>query len=57
MRILVDDEARGMIEQMCDVSLKVGGLQNLAAVTQVLKTMEPVDPDGDADELEAGTDA
>ena len=46
MKIIVDKEGRSMIEQMCDVALKTGGIRNLKPVIMVLEKMsdyvEPV---------------
>jgi len=46
MKIIVDKEGRSMIEQMCDVALKTGGIRNLNPVIMVLEKMsdyvEPV---------------
>jgi len=40
MQIFVDDEARVVVEKMCDVSLKVGGLQNMPTVLSVLHNLK-----------------
>jgi hypothetical protein len=46
MVILCDQEAAEIIKQMCDVSLRAGGMQNLGAInaviarTQILKAPE-----------------
>ena len=39
MIIQVDQEGKNVIEQFCDVSLKVGGIQNLNQVNLVLGTL------------------
>ena len=36
MKVVVDKEGRQAINKLCDVALKVGGLQNLSGVTDVL---------------------
>ena len=40
MKILVDEEARKLVEQLCDVTLKAGGLGNINPVLIVLQRME-----------------
>lgn len=40
MKIIVDQEARVMIEQLCDIALKAGGIQNLTGVNHLLKFLE-----------------
>lgn len=40
MIIIVDKEGRNLIQQMCDLSLKTGGIQNLQGVLSVLNTMK-----------------
>lgn len=40
MKLLVDQEAKGLIEQMCDVCLKSGGLKNMPAILSVLQSMQ-----------------
>ena len=50
MRLIVDKEARQVIEGMCDISLKAGGLQNLRAVSQILANIEDFVEDPAADE-------
>ena len=42
MKILVDDEARKLVQQLCDVALKAGGLGNMNPVLTVLKGMEDI---------------
>jgi len=44
MKIIADQEARTVIEQMCDLSLKQGGLRNMQAVLSVLQSIEELDP-------------
>ena len=39
MKILVDNEAKNIITQMADITLKAGGVQNLQAVNTVLSVM------------------
>ena len=51
MKIIVDKEARSLLEQMCDVALKAGGIQNFHPVLAILKNMANlVDPVNPADE-------
>ena len=40
MVIKTDAEGKNVIEQLCDVALRAGGVQNLQAVTEVLKSIE-----------------
>lgn len=39
MKITVDKEGRAAINQLCDVALKAGGLQNLNGITNVLSSV------------------
>lgn len=39
MKISVDKEGRAMINQLCDVALKAGGIQNLNGITQILASI------------------
>ncbi len=52
MVIKCDEEGRQIIEQMLDISLKSGGIQNLQGVTGVLQCLEmlPVEPIENNDE-------
>jgi len=48
MKIIVDKEGRSMIEQMCDVALKTGGIRNLSPVIMILEKMSDyVEPQPD----------
>ncbi len=40
MIIKVDKEAESVIKQMCDLSLKAGGLTNYDVVTETLKCIQ-----------------
>lgn len=40
MKIIVDDEGRKRIEQLCDVALKMAGVQNLNGVNETLESLE-----------------
>ena len=44
MNIAVDKEGRRIIEQLCDIALKTAGIQNLAAVTQILQSLKDDGP-------------
>ena len=39
MKIVVDKEGRDVITRLCDVALKVGGVQNLKTVVDVLNVI------------------
>lgn len=43
MKVIVDQEARIAIEQLCDVALKVGGLRNHVPVSILLNSMEQLE--------------
>lgn len=40
MIIKVDEEGKKVIEQLCDIALKTGGVANLASVTNILEKTE-----------------
>lgn len=40
MKIIVDEQGKQMLQQMCDVALKAGGLQNMQAVLSVLNSIK-----------------
>jgi len=40
MKIAVDTEGQNVIHQLCDIALKQGGVQNLAAVTMILNSIQ-----------------
>lgn len=40
MRIITDIEGRKVIEQLCDIALRAGGLQNIKGVSDILIKME-----------------
>lgn len=40
MKLIVDQEAKGLIEQMCDICLKSGGLKSMQAILTVLQSVE-----------------
>lgn len=40
MKIIVDAEAKNLIQQLCDVALRSGGLRNMEFVLTVLNNME-----------------
>ncbi len=40
MRILTDEEGKKVIEQLCDIALKQGGLQNINAINVILTSIE-----------------
>lgn len=42
MIIMANAEGQKAIQGLCDVALKVGGLQNLQAVTQILRAVKPL---------------
>lgn len=42
MIIQTDKEGKGMIEQLCDIALKSGGLQSLNGITQILSSIKPL---------------
>jgi len=44
MIIQTNDAGRKTIEGLCDIALKVGGLQNMNTVIQVLQTLKPLPP-------------
>ena len=44
MIIQVNDEGKKAIEGLCDIALKVAGLQNLNKVIQILQTLRPIPP-------------
>lgn len=52
MKIVVDEEGRKAIEEMCDMALKVSGIRNLNRVGQILAgvRMEEEPPQSDAGE-------
>ena len=39
MKILVDQEGRNVISQLCDIALKQGGVQNLNQVNLILRSV------------------
>ena len=41
MIIQVDSEGQKAVEALCDVALKIGGLQNMKGVQQVLMAVKP----------------
>ena len=49
MIIQTDEEGKKLVEGLCDVALKVGGLQNLNAVTSALRALVPL-PQKEADD-------
>lgn len=36
MKIIVDEEGKKAVQELCDVALKVGGLQNFNSVGKIL---------------------
>lgn len=42
MKIIVDKDGKDIITQLCDIALKVGGLQNMPAVNVILASMESI---------------
>jgi hypothetical protein len=40
MKILVDQEGRNVIQQLCDLALKQGGVKNLNQVNRILKSVK-----------------
>lgn len=42
MKIQCDEEGKKAIIDMCDIALKVGGLQNLNTVGLVLNSIQPI---------------
>jgi len=44
MKIKVDEEAKKMIEALCDIALKVGGTQNLKGVNDIIAAIEDYEP-------------
>jgi hypothetical protein len=40
MKLIVDQEAKSLIEQMCDICLKSGGLKSMQAILTVLQSLE-----------------
>lgn len=44
MIIQVDADGRKAISQLCDIALKVGGLNNLQGVSDILGALTPVEP-------------
>jgi len=44
MIIQTNDAGKKAIDGLCDVALKVGGLQNYNVVTQVLHALKPLPP-------------
>lgn len=47
MKIEVDQEAKNVIYSLCDVVLKLTGVANMAAVSQVLGTMKLIQSESD----------
>lgn len=47
----VDKEGEHAIQQLCDIALKAGGIQNLERINQVLESVELIsEPDSKEDE-------
>ena len=44
MIIQVNDEGKKAIDSLCDIALKVAGLQNLNKVIQILQSLKPIPP-------------
>ena len=44
MTIQTNDGGKKAIEGLCDVALKVGGLQNLNTIVQILQALKPLPP-------------
>jgi len=44
MIIQTNGEGKKAIEGLCDVALKVGGLQNYQVITQILHALKPLPP-------------
>lgn len=49
MKIIADKEGRKKVEELCDLALRGGGLQNLKEVNKILESVEDIEekePDG-----------
>jgi len=42
MKLQTDKEGKNVIEQLCDIALKQGGIQNFNQVGMVLKSVEMI---------------
>jgi hypothetical protein len=42
LKVLVDPEGRAVIEQLCDIALKAGGMTALQGVVNFLQCIKPI---------------
>ena len=56
MIIKADKEARIAIEQLCDIALKAGGIQNLNGVGKVLDSIKPIEQQNESEKTDGGTE-
>jgi hypothetical protein len=52
MIIKVDNGAKEILIQMCDIALKTGGIQNMNAVKAVLDSIQIIEKEYDLDSLD-----
>lgn len=52
MKLIVDDEAKQAVENLCDAALRIGGLANRGIVNAVIEGMKEIPKSG----LKGGTD-
>ena len=45
MKIMADDEGKKVLHQLCDLALKMGGLNNMQAVNTILNSIELIKED------------
>lgn len=45
MLIQVDKEGRETVQNLCDIALKVGGIQNLRSVNIILSQIKMIEPE------------
>lgn len=43
MRIIADKEGQAVLQQLADIALKQGGIQNLQAVNQFLQSIQMIE--------------
>jgi len=44
MKIVVDQEGKQVLQQLCDIALRAGGLQNLQPINALLNLMQVENP-------------
>ncbi len=55
MIIKVDKEGEKVLTDLCDLALRVGGLKNVNAVTQLLNTIEVIKNDTARKDIKKGS--